>query len=495
MTTPAKFLALDLGAESGRGVVGSLDNGKLTLEEFHRFSNGPVVLPNGMYWDTLGIFTELKAAISAARAKHGDDILGIGIDTWGVDYGLLGKGDILLENPYHYRDSRTEGMMAEVFKRVPKAEVFERTGIQFLELNTLYQLMAMVLQGSPVLPLAECLLLMPDLLNFWFTGVKVSEFSIATTSQCYDPRQRDWAFDMLDKLGIPSGIFGPIVPPGTIIGNLRPTIAEEIGCGAIPIIAPGCHDTASAVAAVPAEGDDSVYISSGTWSLMGVEIKQPVINEAALANNITNEGGVCGTFRFLKNIMGLWLVQECRRAWQRAGETLNYDQITSLAKAAPAFAAFVQPDDWNFVRPGDMPNRIQEYCVNSGQAAPQDKGAIIRCALESLAFRYRWVLERLEELTGKKRSTINIVGGGCQNALLCQFTADATGRTVIAGPVEATATGNILLQALALGHISSLEEGRAIVRNSFDVITYEPQNAAAWDAAYPRYLAIAEKDA
>jgi rhamnulokinase len=492
MSKAAQFLALDLGAESGRGVVGSLDNGKLSLQEFHRFPNGPVILPDGMHWDILGIFRELKAAIGAA-SQSGADIQGIGIDTWGVDFGLLGKGDRLLENPYHYRDARTAGMIDEACRRVPRAEIFGQTGIQFIELNTVFQLMAMVVQESPTLKIAERLLLTPDLLNFWFTGNKVSEFSIATTSQCYNPLTGDWAFDMLERLGIPTGIFGEIVQPGTIIGSLLPTITDELGVGSIPVIAPGCHDTASAVAGVPAKGDDYAYLSSGTWSLMGVEITEPIVNEDALANNITNEGGVCGTFRFLKNIMGLWLVQESRRTWQRLGEDLSYDDITALAEAAPAFQSFVQPDAASFLRPGDMPRRIQEFCCSTGQAVPQDKGAIVRCALESLALRYRWVMERLEQITGRRRSVVHIVGGGSQNALLCQFTADALGRPVHAGPVEATAIGNILMQALALGHISSLEEGREIVRNSFDVITYEPQNTDAWEEAYPRFLAATEK--
>jgi rhamnulokinase len=359
-----------------------------------------------------------------------------------------------------------------------------------MQINSLYQLLAMKLRGDPALDAAAALLMIPDLLNFWFTGVKACEFSDATTTQFYDPRQRDWARPLLAKLGLPTGMLQPIVQPGAVLGELRGEIAEWAGVGAAPVIAPACHDTGSAVAAVPAAGPAFAYISSGTWSLMGIEVNEPVITPDSLAFNFTNEGGVCGTFRLLKNIMGLWLVQECRREWQRAGETYDYAALTQMAADAPAFGPLVYPGADRFLAPGDMTPRIREFCARTGQPLPETKGAILRCALESLALEYRWVAEKLDELTGKRLATIHIIGGGSQNALLNQFAADATGRTVVAGPVEATALGNVLVQAIALGHIGSIVEGRQVVARSFDLKTFELHDTAAWDAAYQRYLGI-----
>jgi rhamnulokinase len=476
-----QFLALDLGAESGRGVLGRFDGERLTLSDVHRFPNGPVRVLDSMYWDALRLFTEMQQAIGRAAEEAGDDLVGMGVDTWGVDFGLLGPGDVLVGNPYHYRDERTVGMVEEACKHVPRAEIFGYTGIQFMELNTLFQLYAMAQNRSPLLEMAETLLMMPDLFNFWFTGQKVSEFSIATTTQFYDPRRGDWALELLDRLGIPTHFLTQIVPPGHQLGGLLRPLAETTGAKRLTVVAPAGHDT----------GSDYAYISSGTWSLMGVEITEPIVNEQALRYNFTNEGGVCGTFRFLKNIMGLWLVQESRREWQRQGDDYSYDEITRMASEAPAFEAVVEPDDPSFLRPGDMPARIAEFCAKTGQAAPASRGGLIRCALESLALKYRWVLSCLEELQGKRLEAVHIVGGGTQNTLLNQFAADATDRPVITGPIEATATGNILMQAIALGHLGSLDDARQVVRNSFEVTTYEPQNSAAWDAAYERYLKVA----
>jgi rhamnulokinase len=414
----------------------------------------------------------------------------LGLDTWGVDYGLLDAQDNLLGNPYHYRDSRTEGMLDAVFARVPREEVFAHTGIQFLQLNTLYQLYAMRVGGSPQLDVARTLLTMPDLFNFWLTGRKVVEFSIATTTQFYNPRRRGWATELLGALDLPASLLGPIVPPGTVIGDLLPAVADELAIQPIPVIAPACHDTGSAVAAVPATGRDHAYISSGTWSLMGVEVDEPVITPQSLAYNFTNEGGVCGTFRLLKNIMGLWLVQECRREWAREGQRYDYAALTEMAAAAAAFGPIVDVDAHRFLAPGDMPGKIRRFCSETGQAPPETQGAIVRCALESLALRYRWVLDRLEEMRGRAIESVHIIGGGMQNELLCQFAADAMQRPVIAGPIEATAMGNILMQALALGHIGSLAEARAIVRRSFDLRTYAPGDPAPWAAAYDRYLRL-----
>jgi rhamnulokinase len=493
MSSQLEFVALDLGAESGRAVLGQLDGERLRLSEVHRFPNRPVRLPDGLHWNVLRLWTEIKRGLALAVREHGADLAGVGLDTWGVDFGLLDRDGALVSNPYHYRDSRTDGMLDEAFRRVPRAEIFEQTGIQFMQLNSLYQLLAMVVGRSPALDVAETFLTMPDLFNYWLTGRKVCEFSIATTTQCYDPRRGDWAIPLLEKMGIPTGIFPEIVPPGTVLGRLLPAVAEEVGASDLPVIAPACHDTGCAVAAVPAEGADFVYISSGTWSLMGAELPEPVINEQSLAFDLTNEGGVGGTFRFLKNITGLWLVQECRRTWARQGEEFSYDDLTQMAAQADPLQSVVDPDYGEFLKPGDMPARIRAYCQTTDQPVPQSKGAVVRCALESLALKYRWVLERLEEILGRRLDPVHIVGGGTQNRLLNQFAADATGRRVVTGPIEATAAGNVITQAMALGHVGSLEEGRRIVRNSFDVAIYDPAGGAEWDEAYGRFVAVMER--
>ena len=493
MNQTSNYVALDLGAESGRAVVGCFDGEKLTLSTLHRFPNRPVKVFGGLYWDVLRLFGEMVAALGLYRREFGDRLEGIGLDTWGVDFALIGRDNQLIGNPHHYRDPRTEGMLDAAFERVPRKEIFEDTGIQFMEINTLYQLLSIKLSEHPALDQAEALLMMPDLFNFWLTGVKVCEFSDATTTQFYDPRQRDWARPLLEKLGLPTHFLQEIVQPGTVLGPLHPDIAAETGLPGVSVIAPACHDTGSAVAAVPAQSEDFAYISSGTWSLMGVESPEPVISEDSLAFNFTNEGGVCDTFRLLKNIMGLWLVQECRRTWAQEGKELSYTEITHMATQSAAFGPLVEPDSHEFLRPGDMPSRIREFCVRTGQEQPKTRGEIVRCALESLALKYRWVLEKLELMRGKRLAVIHVVGGGSQNQLLCQLTADATQRPVIAGPIEAAATGNILMQALAQGRIASLSEGRDIVKRSFEVITYEPGSSSGWDDAYARFLGIREK--
>ena len=486
----AKFLALDLGAESGRAVVGHFDGESLRLEEIHRFPNGPVLVNGHLHWDALRLLSEMKAGIRAAVQKYGKGIVSLGLDTWGVDFGLLDAQDNLLGNPYHYRDSRTEGAMEKVFSVVPREEVFGYTGIQFMQLNTLFQLFAMREARSPTLDMAHSLLTMPDLFNFWLTGRKVNEFSNATTTQCYDPRGKGWATELLDKLDLPTSIFCEVVPPGTVLGDLLPDVADELVIDPIPVIAPACHDTGSAVAAVPAQGHDHAYISSGTWSLMGVEVDEPIITPQSLTYNFTNEGGVCNTIRLLKNIMGLWLVQECRREWARAGDEYDYATLTQMAADAPPFGSILDVDAHLFLAPGDMPAKIRQVCQATGQAVPQSRGAVLRCALESLALRYRWVLDKLEEMRGRSIETVHIIGGGMQNELLCQLAADAMQRPVVAGPIEATAMGNMLMQALALGYISSLDQGREIVRQSFRVRTYDPSEGAPWAEAYGRYLAL-----
>jgi len=483
------FLAFDLGAESGRAILGQLAGERLRLFEVYRFPNVPVRLPDGLHWDVLRLWTEIKEALRIVARQHGADLAGVGLDTWGVDFALLDRDGALLANPHHYRDSRTDGILAEAFRRLPRQEIFAQTGIQFMPINSLYQLLAMVIQHSPVLDVAQTFLTMPDLFNYWLTGRQVSEFSIATTTQCYDPRRGDWARPLLERFGIPSHIFPPIVPSGTVLGPLLPAVADEVGLGSVPIIAPACHDTASAVAAVPAEGE-VVYISSGTWSLLGTELPEPIINEQGLAFDFTNEGGVGGTFRFLKNITGLWLVQECRRTWARQGQEFSYDELAQMAAQAAPRQSIVDPDDAEFAKHGDMPARLRAFCQRTGQVVPQSPGEVVRCALESLALKYRWVLERLEKILGRRLEPIHIVGGGAQNWLLCQLTADATGRRVVAGPVEATAIGNIIVQGMARGYIASLAEGRRLVRHSCDLATYEPVSGPGWEEAYGRLASL-----
>jgi len=479
----ANFLALDLGAESGRGLLGCLDGGKIKCEVIHRFATGPVHVFDHMHWDVLRFLSEMKNAVSIAAARV-DRITGMGIDTWGVDYGLLGAGGGLLGNPYHYRDSRTDGMMEAVFDLVPRHEVFAHTGIQFLPFNTIYQLYATKLNTPYLLDAARSLLMMGELLTFLFTGEKVGEFTNCTTSQLYDPRQERWSEFLFSRLGLPIDIMPEVVKPGTLIGDIHPLVAEETGVERVPVIAPAVHDTGSAVAAVPAEGKNWAFISSGTWSLMGVEVDQPIINDQVLAHNFTNEGGVEDTFRFLKNIAGLWLVQECRRTWEKEGNSLDYDQLTRLAAGAEPFHSIIEPDDPVFAEPGDMPARIRKHCRDNGEPEPEDRGQVIRCILESLALKYRYVCEKLGQLTGRQIDVIHIVGGGTQNRLLNQFTADATGKTVITGPVEATALGNMIMQAIGTGHLGSVAEGRRVVACSFDLETYEPRDTDRWTDVY-----------
>lgn len=492
MPATKKLLAFDFGAESGRGLLGRFDGQRLSLEVVHRFPTGGVRLPDGLYWDVLRFYSEMLHALRACASQHGG-VDSLGVDTWGVDFALLGRGGVLLGNPRHYRDPHTENILDQAFARVPKLEIFRQTGLQFMRFNSLFQLIAMQRDRSPLLDQAETLLMIPDLFHYFFTGVKVNEFTDVSTSQMYDPTAKTWAYDLLKAFGLPTHILGTVIQPGQVIGPLRTAIAEETGVASVPVIAPASHDTGSAVAAVPSKGDSWAYISSGTWSLMGVELPAPLINERVLHYNFTNEGGYGGTTRFLKNIMGLWLVQECRRSFERAGQTFSYEELVKQAEAAPAFVSIVDPDDGGFILPADMPRAFADFCRKTGQPEPKEPGAVVRCALESLALRYRWVLERLEELTGQRRDVIHIVGGGGQNQLLCQLAADACNRTVVAGPVEATAIGNVLVQAIGLGVLGSLAEAREVVQRSFDVKTYAPQQPQRWDEPYQRFLKLLPK--
>ena len=468
-----RFLAIDLGAESGRAILGTLAEGRLALEELHRFPNTPVRLPTGLYWDTLHLFQEICHTLSlcGARQIHPD---GIGIDTWGVDFGLLGPDGALIDNPRHYRDPRNNGMLGKTFAVVPREDVFAQTGIQFMQLNTLYQLYAMKLSQSAALEIADKLLFMPDLLNYWLTGQMRAELTIASTSQFYNPVEKRWATPLLERLGLPDRILPDVVPPGTILGPLLPGIAERTGLAkTTPVYATACHDTASAVAAVPGSVDGWCYISSGTWSLMGVELDAPIITSRSLEFNFTNEVGAGGKIRFLKNIPGLWLLQECRREWAARGRQYSYEELSKLAANSGPAAFTIDPGA--FHEPGDMPQQIARYCNSKGQPPPGEPGPMCRLILESLATEYTKVLDCLESLLGRRLETIHIVGGGSRNELLNQLVANATRRTVIAGPTEATAAGNILVQAIGAGLISGLAEGREIVRRSFPLSFFAPE--------------------
>lgn len=486
------ILAFDLGAESGRAIVASFDGRRLELDVVHRFRNGPVRVLDHLYWDVLRLFDEMKEGCRQAIARHGLPA-SLGVDTWGVDFALLGRGDVLLGNPRHYRDPHTEGIPEEAFRRVPRETIFRQTGIQFMRINSLFQLLALQRDRSPILEAAQHLLFMPDLFHFWFSGVKSNEYTDASTSQFLDPVTRTWAAQLWNDFQLPPGLLGTLIEPGTRLGVVRPSVAQEIGISeSVPVVVPATHDTAAAVAAVPARGDDWCYVSSGTWSLMGVETSRPVIDERSLRFNFTNEGGVSGTTRLLKNIMGLWLVQECRRAWEREGRAYSYEDLVRLAEQSPPRGPIVDPDDASFLLPEHMPSALAAYCRRTGQQEPQGPGAIIRCALESLALKYRWVLERLEELTGRRIGTIHIVGGGSQNHLLNQLTADVCNRLVLAGPIEATAAGNALTQLIGLGDLGSLADAREVVRQSWPLATFQPRDAAAWEAKYERFVKLVE---
>ena len=486
---PTHILAFDLGAESGRAVLGRLEAGRLTVRELGRFPNTPRELSGHIHWDIHALFDEMKKAMRACAAEVPAGPASLGVDTWGVDFGLLARDGSVLGLPFCYRDARTQGAMEDYFKLVPREALYRATGIQFMPFNTLFQVYSMVRDRSPLLDAASDLLFMPDLFNYLFTGRKASEFTIATTSQMLDPRTRTWHPGLFQAMGFSKKILQPIVEPGTVLGPLLPELAAGTGLAGVPVVATAGHDTAAAVAAVPARGGNWAYISSGTWSLVGVEERAPIIDERALARNFTNEGGVAGTIRFLKNVTGLWLVQQCRKAWEGA-RALSYEELTRLAAEAPAFRALIDPDDPLFLNPPDMPEAIRAYCRKTGQAPPDSEASMVRSILESLALKYRLVIDQMEEVVGHPIARIHIIGGGSQNRLLCRFTADATGRPVSAGPAEATAVGNILVQALALKAVGSHEEMRTVVRNSFEPVEYEPRQDSAWRDAYDRFRTI-----
>lgn len=476
MTVSKKVLACDLGASSGRALLGSFNGEKLELEVLHKFSNGGTYLNNDFHWDTLKQFNEIKKGIKKAVKKTSNQLDSIGIDTWGVDYGLLDKNGTLMSIPYHYRDQRTEGMMEEVFKIIPKKKIYQETGIQFMKLNTIFQLFAESKRRPWILKNAEDLLFAPDLLNYFLTGKKFNEYTMASTSQLYNPISDKWSAEIFDRLQLPKSIMNKIIRPSEKIGDILDKVKAECGIeGKLPVIAVGSHDTASAVAAAPLTGQNSAYLSSGTWSLLGMELDKPIITEESLAANFTNELGVDNKVRFLKNITGLWLIQECKRIWDRKGMNLSYSDITEAAEAAEPFKYSLDPDHHDFVNPDNMPEAIKNYCKETGQPVPEEPGEMARGIYESLAQNYKEVIEKLEKLTSKKIETLNMVGGGIQAEILCQYTANISKRRVVTGPIEATAIGNILTQLMALGEIKNLEEARIVVRNSIELKEYLPE--------------------
>ncbi len=492
------YLAVDLGAESGRVMAGLWDGSQLRLEPVHRFPNEPVEMGNGLHWDVARLWLEIQNGLTAAARTYGQRIVSVGVDTWGVDFVLLSKSSELLGQPYHYRDRRTRGMMEAAFARMPRADIFAATGLQFMELNTLYQLLALQKNSPELLAEADCLLMMPDYLHWCLSGVRVSEFTIATTSQLFHPAKGAWSRELLERFNLPAKIFPQIVRPGARVGGLRDSVSAKTGLGNIAVTAPAAHDTGSAVAAVPTTHTGRAnwaYLSSGTWSLMGVEVQEARISPRVLELNLTNEGGVDGTYRLLKNIMGLWLVQQCRRAFEARGKKLDYAELMPLAAAERPLVSLVDPNDQSFLNPPDMPRAIQDFCRETGQPAPQTEGALVRCALESLALAYQSAVAALEEVTGTRIEVIHIIGGGSRNDLLNQFTADACGRPVLAGPVEATALGNLLVQARGCGQIGSLAEIRSIVARSSEVKNFEPAAVRAdeWQQAQGRFKELGQR--
>lgn len=489
------LLGFDLGASNGRAIHGAFDGERLTIDEIHRFPNDPVPLGDTLYWDMPRLLFEMRVGLEKA-AHAGHAIAAIGIDTWGVDFGLLDRDGRLLQNPVHYRDARTNGMMEYAYGIVSKEKIFEHTGLAFMQFNTLYQLLAMQKARDAALEYAKALLFTPDLLSYFLTGEMGTEYTIASTAQLTDPRTRDWSGPILDAIGLRKDLFGAIHEPGAIRGALRETIRAELGIPGQPLVVAGAqHDTAAAVAAVPAAGENFAYISSGTWSLLGAETMTPVISKGVMDANYTNEGGVCGTTRVLKNIMGLWIIQECRRAWRKEGECEDFAGLARLAEGAELFRSLFDPDDERFLAPGDMPGRIRQYCKETGQPEPLTRGEVSRAVYESLALKYRWALGRLQrDILGHPVDCLHIVGGGSNNALLNRMTANAIGKPVLAGPGEATAIGNLLMQAMALGAVGSLSELRAVVRASFETAEYLPGDGALWDDAYGRFLRITGLD-
>ena len=487
---PRYYIACDLGAESGRVMLGRLEDGRITLEEIHRFPNGAVHVLRSLRWDVLRIFDELKTGLRKTAAR-GLPVASVSVDSWAVDYVLLNKTHPLLAPPFHYRDARTDETYPRVLKDLGAELIFAETGIQFMPINTLYHFVSDVEKSPALLDVADCFLTIGDYFNYLFSGVPCIDESNASTTQMYNPITRRWSDIIIERCGFPAKIFPKVVPSGTVLGPLLADVARETALGNVAVVATCSHDTGAAVAAVPTTGgDDWAYLSSGTWSLVGVELPQPLINETVRAHNFTNEAGYGGTTRFLKNISGLYILQESRKEWTKQGHELEYSTLTLQAREAAPFRSIIRPDAPQFAKPGGMPQKIAAFCRETGQLAPETPGQFTRCIFESLALLYQRTLAEIEELTGRTIRRLHIVGGGSQSSLLNQFAANATGREVMAGPVEATAIGNALIQAIALGHIDSLDALRAVVRESFPSQSYDSQDAAHWQEACQRFIQL-----
>lgn len=491
--TKSNFLAFDIGASSGRAILGTLENNKLELVEVHRFKNQMTQVHGHFFWNIFGLFDELKTGLKKCIAEFHVQPDSVGIDTWGVDYSLVTGDGYLAGLPFAYRDHRTDNSIKDFFRILPKKETYLFTGIQFMQFNTLFQLFSSVQQNYSGLKIADCLLFTPDTLNYLFTGIKKNEYTIASTSQLLKPGKSEWEQKLFEAAGIPQKLAGEIIQPGTNLGKLLPEVLTETGSAPIPCIAVAGHDTASAVVSVPARGENWAYLSSGTWSLLGIESPVPLVSEQTLEMNFTNEGGVEGTTRFLKNIMGMWLIQECKRMWD-AQSVLGWHEIVALSQSAVPFKSLINPDDSGFLNPGDMPQAVQNYCAKTNQPVPQTKGEIARCIYDSLVLKYKFTIKQIESVTGNKIEKLHIIGGGAHNSMMNQLTADAIGIPVFAGPTEATAIGNIMLQAKALGKVKSLAEIRDIIMNSFEVTKYLPSPLLDWEAAFVKFEKLLKND-
>jgi rhamnulokinase len=491
---PPAIAACDLGAESGRVMLGSIERGRLNLEEIHRFPNGALKIAGSLRWNLAALFAELKKGLSVA-AQHGREVRSVSVDSWGVDYAYCGEGQPILGLPFHYRDMRTDATYERVQKELGRDRIFNASGLQFMPFNTIYQLADDVTRFRPLLDVATQFLFIADHLNFLFSGCAVAERSLASTSQLYDPVRHEWSDELIERIGMPRRLFPTLVDSGTVIGTLTPEVAAEVGLPSetVSVVASCSHDTGSAVVAVPAEGDDWAYLSSGTWSLLGLELPKALVTPKALELNFTNEIGYGRTIRFLKNIIGLWIVQECRRTWTAAGSSYDYGELTEMAGQATPFRSLINPNDPRFLKPDEMPEKIRAYCRETGQSEPETEGQTVRCVLESLALFYRHALRQMEEVTGRSVKVLHVVGGGSRNSLLNQFTANALAIPVKAGPAEATAAGNVLVQAMALGMVKDLAEARAIVRASFPIETFEPQKVAEWEAVAKRFAELRDR--
>lgn len=483
-----RVLAFDFGASSGRAIIGCFDGDKITLEEVHRFSNDPVSVGGTVYWDVLRLFYEIKQGIIKAKIAGGFD--SIGIDTWGVDFGLIDSEGKLMENPVHYRDARTVGLVDEAFKTMPKEKLYGITGIQFMELNTLFQLISLKKYRPWMLERADKMLFMPDLFGYMLTGKMCAEYSIASTSQLIDLDKKTWSKEILDAFGIKESVFAPLVQPGTVLGELSKEVCEECGVDPVPVISVCGHDTQSAITSVPCKDGDFAFLSSGTWSLFGTELDKPIVNETSMNINITNEGGFDGSTGFLKNIIGLWLIQESRRQWKREGKEYSYADLEKLALAAEPFKCFIDPDAPEFVPHGNIPERVREFCRKTGQYVPETVGEIMRCIYESLAMKYRLTFEKLRECTERDYPVIHVIGGGTKDGLLCQMTANSCDRTVKAGPIEATVMGNVAVQLMSDGSVENIGQARKIVAESSELKTFEPKDTDKWAGAYEDFLKV-----